>query len=133
VVCASTDDIRAGIRHNRKHKFAGHKKGAALLKVFIGVVRFKDEREFIIMVDGEPQPVEDAVRQVMSEIWGDGEVSILAEGVDFIEFIHPQHAGKDRADGYVLGCEVGSHKRIGFAIQNARRLRALAPGDPPTP
>jgi len=100
-----------------------------LLKVFIGVVRFRDDREFIIMVDGEPQPVEDAVRQVMHEIWGEGETAVLAEGVDFIEFIHAQNAGRDRADGYVLGCEVGSHKRIGFAIQNARRLRALAPDE----
>jgi hypothetical protein len=102
-----------------------------LLKVFIGVVRFRDDREFIIMVDGEPQPVEDAVRQVMHEIWGDGESSVLAEGVDFIEFIHPQNVGKDRPDGYVLGCEVSSHKRIGFAIQNARRQRALSPNQSP--
>ena len=102
-----------------------------MLKVFIGVVRFRDDREFIIMVDGEPQPVEDAVRQVMAEIWGDGATAVLAEGVDFIEFIHPQNAGRERADGYVLGCEVGSHKRIGFAIQNARRLRALSPDQPP--
>ena len=101
-----------------------------MLKVFIGVVRFRDDREFIIMVDGEPQPVEDAVRQVISEIWGEGETSVLTEGVDFIEFVHPQNVGKERADGYVLGCEVGSHKRIGFAIQNARRLRALAPDKP---
>jgi len=102
-----------------------------LLKVFIGVVRFPDDREFIIMVDGEPQPVEDAVRQVIHEIWGEGGIAVLTEGVDFIEFIHAHHAGKDRADGYVLGCEVGSHKRIGFAIQNARRLRALNPEEPP--
>ena len=101
-----------------------------MLKVFIGVVRFRDDREFIIMVDGEPQPVEDAVRQVISEIWGEGGTSVLTEGVDFIEFVHPQNVGKERADGYVLGCEVGSHKRIGFAIQNARRLRALAPDKP---
>lgn len=95
--------------------------------MFIGVVRFRDDREFIIMVDGEPQPVEDAVRQVMAEIWGAGEVDVLTEGVDFIEFIHASNRGKQRADGSVLGCEVGSQKRVGFAIQNARRLRALNP------
>lgn len=101
-----------------------------MLKVFIGVVRFRDDREFIIMVDGEPQPVEDAVRQVIHEIWGEGDIAVLTEGVDFIEFSHAQNSGRERADGYVLGCEVGSHKRIGFAIQNARRLRALAPDKP---
>lgn len=96
-----------------------------MLKIFIGVVRFPDDREFIIMTDGEPQPVEDAVRQVMAEIWGSGEIDVSNEGVDFIEFVHAVNRGKDRVDGYVLGSEVGSHKRIGFAIQNARRLRAL--------
>jgi hypothetical protein len=100
-----------------------------VLKVFVGVVRFRDAREFVIMVDGEPQPVEDAVRQVIAEIWGTGDISVLNEGVDFIEFIHAANPDHNYPDGYVLGCEVSSHKRIGFAIQNARRQRALSPGD----
>jgi hypothetical protein len=100
-----------------------------LLKVFVGVVRFRDAREFVIMVDGEPQPVEDAVRQVIAEIWGAGEIDVLTEGVDFIEFIHAANPSRDQSDGYVLGCEVGSHRRLGFAIQNARRQRALHPDE----
>ena len=82
------------------------------------------------MVDGEPQPVEDAVRQVIAEIWGTGDIGVLTEGVDFIEFVHAGNQGQTKPDGYVLGCEVGSHKRIGFAIQNARRLRALVQRTP---
>lgn len=37
-----------------------------MLKVFIGVVRFPDDRDFVIMVDGEAVPVADTVRQVIS-------------------------------------------------------------------
>lgn len=99
-----------------------------MLKVFIGVVRFPDDRDFIIFVDGEPQPVEEAVQQVIREIWGDGAVELLAHGVDFVEFVHANHRERGRPDGYVLQCEVASPKRIGFAVQYARRLHNLEPG-----
>jgi hypothetical protein len=98
-----------------------------VLKVYIGVVRLPDNRDFIIMVDGEPQPVQDSVMQVISEIYGDGDVSRMNEGVDFTEYLHQRHQGQTQPDGYVLGCEVGSLKRMGFAIQYARRLRNLGP------
>ena len=48
--------------------------GYEMLKVYVGVVRFPDDRDFVIMVDGEPGPVEDSVRQVIEEIWGEGEI-----------------------------------------------------------
>lgn len=92
-----------------------------MLKVYVGVVRFRDDRDFIIMVDGEPAPVEDAVKQVITEIWGEGEIGILTEGVDFREFVHARNQG--RPDGYVLGCEVSTLKRVNYAIQYARRDR----------
>ena len=98
-----------------------------MLKVFVGVVRLQDDRDFVIMVDGESGTVEDSVRQVIQEVWGEGEIEILTEGVDFTEFIHPRNKERSGPDGYVLGCEVGSLKRIGFAVQYARRLRNLGP------
>lgn len=101
-----------------------------MLKIFVGVVRFPDDRDFVIMVDGEPQPVEDSVRQVIQEIWGPGEIEATNQGVDFIEFVHINNQGSQRPDGYILGCEVGSLKRIGFAVQYARRLRHLKPDEP---
>lgn len=100
---------------------------ALMLKVFIGVVRFPDDRDFVIMVDGEAGPVEDSVRQVITEIWGEGEISINNSGVDFIELMHPKNDGNKRPDGYVLGCEVGGLKRINYAIQYARRLHHMTP------
>lgn len=99
-----------------------------MLKVFIGVVRFPDDRDFVIMVDGEVGPVEDSVRQVMESIWGAGDITVLTSGVDFTEFIHAANEGHARPDGYVLGCEVGGLKRINYALQYARRLRNLTPG-----
>lgn len=96
-----------------------------MLKVYVGVVRFRDDRDFVIMVDGEPEPVEDAVREVIHEIWGAGEISVAAEGVDFIEFTHAHNGGRTRPDGYVVACEVSSRKRVGFAMQYARRERNL--------
>jgi hypothetical protein len=101
-----------------------------MLKVFVGVVRFRDDRDFIIMVDGEAQPVEDSVKRVINEIWGEGSIEMLAQGVDFVEFIHSGNRGRDRPDGYVLVCEVGSLKRIDFAIQYARRQSHLGMSDP---
>ncbi len=98
-----------------------------MLKVFIGVIRFPDDRDFIMMVDGEPQPVEDAVREVIEEIWGEGEITVLTEGVDFREFVHARNAERQRADGYILGCEVTGMKRMNYAQQYARRLRHLNP------
>jgi hypothetical protein len=96
-----------------------------MLKVFIGVVRFPDDRDFVIMVDGEAEPVEDSVRQVMESIWGVGDIEVLTSGVDFTEFVHPANKGHARPDGYVLGCEVGGLKRINYALQYARRLRNM--------
>lgn len=98
-----------------------------MLKVYIGVVRLPDNRDFIIMVDGEAQPVQDSVMQVIAEIYGEGEVNQTNEGVDFTEYLHQRHQGQPQPDGYVLGCEVGSLKRMGFAIQYARRLRNMGP------
>jgi hypothetical protein len=99
-----------------------------VLKVYVGVVRFRDEREFIIGVDGEPLPIEDALRDVIGEIWGEGGIETMTEGVDFVEFVHASNRGKGRPDGYILQCEVGSQKRVGFAIQYARRTRKLETG-----
>jgi hypothetical protein len=98
-----------------------------MLKVFVGVVRFRDEREFVIGVDGESQPIEDAVKEIIYESWGEGSIETLTEGVDFIEFIHSSNKDKARADGYILQVEVSSQKRVGFAVQYARRLRNLEP------
>ncbi len=100
-----------------------------MLKVYVGVVRFRDDRDFIILVDGEPHIVEEAVMRVIGEIWGEGEVRLLAEGLDFREFGHARNKGSGRPDGYVLHCEVGSPKRINFAIEYARRQKKLATGD----
>jgi len=100
-----------------------------MLTVFVGVVRFPDERDFIIMVDGEAPLVEDTVCGVISEIWGGGEVLPLAEGVDFREFVHVKHKDSQRPDGYVLRCEVSSSKRVDYAIQYARRLHKLETGE----
>lgn len=94
-----------------------------MLKVFVGVVRFRDDRDFIIMVDGESGTVEDAVQQVITEIWGDGEIGVLTEGVDFREFVHSNNRERGRPDGYVLGCEVSALKRVNYAVQYARRER----------
>jgi hypothetical protein len=52
----------------------------------------------------------------------------MTEGVDFVEFVHASNRGKGRPDGYILQCEVGSQKRVGFAIQYARRTRKLETG-----
>ena len=98
-----------------------------MLKVYVGVVRLEDGRDFIIMVDGEPQPVADSVRQVMEEIWGEGDIEISSEGVDFTEFTHSRNKNRTGSDGYVLTCEVGSLKGMNFAIQYARRLHHLNP------
>lgn len=100
-----------------------------MLKVYIGVVRLQDGRDFIIMVDGEPQPVGDSVRHVMEEIWGEGDIEVSSEGVDFTEFTHSKNKGRNGPDGYVLSCEVGSLKRMNFAIQYARRLHHLNPDE----
>lgn len=100
-----------------------------MLKVFVGVVRFPDDRDFVIMVDGEPGPVEDTVRQVIESIWGQGDIEVLTSGVDFTEFIHSTNAERARPDGYVLGCEVGGLKRINYAIQYARRLHNMTPSE----
>ena len=102
-----------------------------MLKIFIGVVRFPDDRDFVIMVDGEANAVEDSVRQVMEEIWGEGEITVNNSGVDFTELVHSQNADHNRPDGYVLGCEVGGLKRINYAIQYARRMHNLPPGTDP--
>lgn len=104
-----------------------------MLKIYVGVVRFQDDRDFIIMVDGESEPVADAVKQVIQEVWGPAEIEVQTAGVDFIEFIHPENKERKGPDGYVLGCEVGSLKRIGFAVQNARRLRNMAPHEGKSP
>ncbi len=98
-----------------------------MLKVFVGVVRFPDDRDFVIMVDGEAGPVEDSVRQVITEIWGEGEISVANSGVDFIELMHINNAEQNHPDGYVLGCEVGGLKRINYAIQYARRMHNMPP------
>ncbi len=100
-----------------------------MLKVYIGVVRLQDGRDFIIMVDGEPQPVGDSVKQVMEEIWGEGDIDVSSEGVDFTEFTHARNQSRGGPDGYVLSCEVGSLKRMNFAIQYARRLHHLNPDE----
>lgn len=100
-----------------------------MLKVYVGVVRLQDGRDFIIMVDGEPQPVGDSVKRVMEEIWGAGEITVSSEGVDFTEFTHARNKLSGGPDGYVLACEVGSLKRINFAIQYARRLHHLNPDE----
>lgn len=102
-----------------------------MLYIFVGVVRFPDDRDFIIMVDGELPLVEDVVRGVIGEIWGEGEVLLMAEGVDFREFVHGKHRESSRPDGYVLRCEVSSTKRIDYAVQYARRLRKLHEDDEP--
>ena len=96
-----------------------------MLKVYIGVVRLPDDRDFVILVDGESHLVEEAVIRVIGEIWGDGDVSLLAEGLDFREFVHNSHHNSGRPDGYVLQCEVGSSKRVGFAVEYARRQKRL--------
>lgn len=83
------------------------------------------------MVDGEANAVEDSVRQVMEEIWGEGEITVNNSGVDFTELVHSQNTGHNRPDGYVLGCEVGGLKRINYAIQYARRMHNLPPGSDP--
>ena len=103
-----------------------------MLKVFIGVVRFPDDRDFVIMVDGEPGPVEDSVRTVIEEIWGEGEIIVQTSGAEFTELVHPKNVDHKRPDGYVLGCEVGGLKRINYAIQYARRMHNMPP-DSKTP
>jgi hypothetical protein len=102
-----------------------------MLKVYVGVVRFQDERDFVILVDGEAHLVEEAVRRVIGEIWGEGDIELLAEGLDFVELVHSKNKGHGRSDGYVLQCEIGSTKRIGFAVEYARRHKKLEPGEPP--
>jgi hypothetical protein len=99
-----------------------------MLNVYIGVVRFPNNHDFIIMVDGELPLVEDAVRGVVGEIWGEGEILLTSEGIDFREFVHQANQGGERPDGYVLRCEVSSSKRIDYAVQYARRLRKLQSG-----
>lgn len=96
-----------------------------MLKLYVGIVRFPDDRDFVMMVDGESGPVSDSVKQVIEEIWGEGEITVLTEGVDFIEFVHARNAERQRPDGYVVVCEAGGLKRVNYAIQNARRLRHL--------
>lgn len=96
-----------------------------MLKVFVGVVRFPDDRDFIIMVDGEAEPVESAVLDVIGEIRGPGQVTVMSEGVDFREFAHEANTARTQPDGYVLGVEVTSSRRMNLAIQQARRLRHL--------
>lgn len=96
-----------------------------MLRVYVGVVRLPDDRDFVILVDGEEPLVEEAVVRVIREIWGEGDVKLLAEGLDFREFAHLKHENTSRPDGYVLQCEVGSPKRINFAIEYARRRRKL--------
>jgi hypothetical protein len=96
-----------------------------VLKVYIGVVRLPEDRDFVILVDGESALVEEAVVRVIGEIWGEGDVKLLAEGLDFREFIHAGHEASSRPDGYVLQCDVGSPKRINFAIEYARRQKRL--------
>ncbi len=98
-----------------------------MLKVYIGVVRFPDDRDFVIMVDGEPGPVEDSVRQVITEIWGEGEIEVQASGAEFTELVHPKNVERKNPDGYVLACEVGGLKRINYAIQYARRMHNMSP------
>ena len=100
-----------------------------MLKVYVGVVRFRDNRDFIILVDGEEPIVEEAVMRVIGEIWGEGDISLLAEGLDFREFGHARNKGSGRPDGYVLQCEVGSPKRINFAVEYARRQKKLDTGN----
>jgi hypothetical protein len=101
-----------------------------MIRLYIGVVRFQDDRDFVMMVDGEAGPVTDAVKQVMAEIWGEGDIKVLAEGVDFIEFIHDRNRDQARPDGYVVSCEAGGLKRMNYAIQNARRLRHMSAQPP---
>ncbi len=96
-----------------------------MLKLYVGVVRFPEDRDFVMMVDGESEPVADSVKQVIEEIWGAGEIKVLTEGVDFTEFIHAVNLDKQRPDGYVVMCEVGGLKRMNYAIQYARRLHHL--------
>ena len=96
-----------------------------MLKVYVGVVRLPDDRDFVILVDGESPLVEEAVVRVIREIWGVGDVKLLAEGLDFREFAHTTHENSGKPDGYVLQCEVGSSKRINFAIEYARRRKKL--------
>jgi hypothetical protein len=96
-----------------------------MLKVFVGVVRFPDDRDFIIMVDGEAEPVESAVQDVIAEIRGPGRIAVMSEGVDFREFAHEANTEQAYPDGYVLGVEVTSSRRMNLAIQQARRLRHL--------
>ena len=100
-----------------------------MLKVYIGVVRLPEDRDFVILVDGESALVEESVVRVIGEIWGEGEVKLLAEGLDFREFIHAEHLDSKKPDGYVLQCEVGSPKRINFAIEYARRQKRLVTKD----
>ncbi len=100
-----------------------------MLKVYVGVVRFPDDREFVMMVDGEPEPIADAVREVIAEIWGEGEIVVANEGVDFTEFVHERNQGRQKPDGYVVACEVGSLKRMNYAIQYARRQRHISGQD----
>jgi hypothetical protein len=96
-----------------------------MLKVFVGVVRFPDDRDFVIMVDGEAGPVESAVQDVIAEIRGPGSIDVMSEGVDFREFAHESNTEQNHPDGYVLAVEVSSSRRMDLAIQQARRLRHL--------
>ncbi|MBN8595885.1 MAG: hypothetical protein J0M33_29290 [Anaerolineae bacterium] len=96
-----------------------------MLKVFVGVVRFPDDRDFVIMVDGESGPVESAVQDVIAEIRGPGSIDVMSEGVDFREFAHESNTEQTHPDGYVLAVEVSSSRRMDLAIQQARRLRHL--------
>ncbi|HUN09055.1 MAG TPA: hypothetical protein PLQ56_20785 [Aggregatilineales bacterium] len=96
-----------------------------MLKVFVGVVRFPDDRDFVIMVDGESGPVESAVQDVIAEIRGPGSIDVMSEGVDFREFAHESNTEQNHPDGYVLAVEVSSSRRMDLAIQQARRLRHL--------
>ncbi len=96
-----------------------------MLKVFVGVVRFPDDRDFVIMVDGEAGPVESAVQDVIAEIRGPGSIDVMSEGVDFREFAHESNTEQNYPDGYVLAVEVSSSRRMDLAIQQARRLRHL--------
>ena len=96
-----------------------------MLKVFVGVVRFPDDRDFVIMVDGEAGPVESAVQDVIAEIRGPGSIDEMSEGVDFREFAHESNTEQNHPDGYVLAVEVSSSRRMDLAIQQARRLRHM--------
>ena len=68
-----------------------------MLKVYVGVVRFPDDRDFVIMVDGEPGPVEDSVRQVIEEIWGEGEMAIVDSPKRNVDDEQKRCANKDES------------------------------------